>query len=335
MKLCDSKYISLLSSRLRNFKKKGNHTYNFSCPLCGDSKKNKHRARGYLFEVKGSFIYKCHNCGEGKTLASLMKIIDRNLYNEYVIDCMREQGSYIEPLEEKQTPSGTKYSTDVFKDLKKISDLPLEHVAKTFVTRRQIPKKYHSLLYYAPDYQEFVNNIIPQKLSGQHSPRLVIPFYSFNKEVSGFHGRALDDNPAKYIATVIDYDIPRAFGLPDINFNKKYYVMEGPIDSMFLDNSIAIGNSDLPGGLSKLHCNLENAVLIWDNEPRNLEIVNKIHTGITRGYSVVIWPSDLSYKDLNDMILGGYTPSEVNHLIDQNTKNGLEAEFAFNLWKRI
>lgn len=334
MKLCDHKYVSLLSPHLRNFKRKGNNIYNFSCPLCGDSQTNKRKARGYLFEKKGSFIYKCHNCGEGKTLNNLIKHVDATLYRQYTIDCMKEDGKYIEPTSEPTIP-GTKYDSNVFKDLKKVSELPLEHVARTFVTKRKIPKKYFELLYYAPDYQAFVNSIIPNKLSRQSSPRLVIPYYSFNKEVSGFQGRALDDNPVRYIATVINNDLPRAFGLLDVDFNKKYYVMEGPFDSMFIDNSISTLGSDLVGGIRNLGCNRENAVLIWDNESRNKEILQKMKEAIEQNYSVVIWPSDLIQKDINEIILEGYTSSEVQHIIDRNTKQGLAARLAFNQWKKI
>lgn len=333
MKWLENKYIALLSYRLEHFKKKNDNLFNFRCPFCGDSKTNKHRARGYLIEKKGSFWFHCHNCGESKGFSSFLRAIDLSLHNEYRMDCWREQNATtVAPVHEPITQK--KYDDNVFSVLSRVSDLPDEHYAKLFVRGRKLPSKYHSMLFFAPKYQTFVNNIIPDKLPKPDSPRLVIPFCSYGKEVVGFQGRALDDNPIRYSYVVIDYDLPRAFGLPDVNYNKRYYVLEGPLDSMFLDNAIAIGGSDLVGGLRRLGCPRDNATIIFDNECRNSEIVAKQYAAIRDKYSVVIWPSDLPYKDVNDMILGGFTAAEVQHLIDQNTYCGLPAELAFNTWKR-
>ena len=81
----DTKYISLISGKLQKFKK-SNTTYNFRCPYCGDSQKNKNRARGYFFQKKGSYIFKCHNCGVGRTLANFLKDNDSSLFSEYLLE---------------------------------------------------------------------------------------------------------------------------------------------------------------------------------------------------------------------------------------------------------
>jgi len=332
-----SKYIGLLAHHLRNFKKKSPNLWNFSCPLCGDSQTHKSKARGYIFERKGNYFFKCHNCAASRSFQSLLKELNLPLYNEYRLEWLRESGNAAPehtPVVAEPTV-GTGYDDGVFKDLSRLTQLPNEHFARAFVTKRLIPPRFYSTMFFAPKYQDFVNAIIPGKLTGFKGPRIVIPFYSYKRELVGWQGRALDNHPVRYSYIVIDYNLPRAFGLNTANFNRKYYVLEGPIDSMFLDNAIAIGGSDLVGGIRRLGCPRDNAVIVFDNEPRNAEIVAKLHAAIHDNYSVVIWPPELPCKDINDMILDGGNVAQVQHLIDRSTLSGLPAELAFNSWKRI
>jgi hypothetical protein len=75
-----------------------------------------------------------------------------------------------------------------------------------------------------------------------------------------------------------------------------------------------------------------NRVWIYDNEPRNAEIVSRISRTIDRGERVVIWDSDIKEKDINDMILAG---RDVQRVIESNTYQGLEAKLKLNYWKKV
>ncbi len=75
-----------------------------------------------------------------------------------------------------------------------------------------------------------------------------------------------------------------------------------------------------------------DCVYVYDNEPRNREIVNRISKTIDRGYKVVIWPSSIIQKDINDMVLGG---QNIMSVLELNTYSGLKAKIKFNNWKRI
>jgi hypothetical protein len=333
MKWLESKYISLLSNRLQLFKKKSGNLFNFRCPYCLDSQKNKHKARGYLYEKKGAYIFHCHNCGESKGFSKFLKDQDLGLYKEYMLETMREKNALEVPKEDVLELKTNKYDHEIFKDLKRICDLNVDHYAKKFVLRRKIPSKFHRELYFCEHYKTFVNNLIPNKIGGPDGPRLIIPFISYKGEVIGFTARALDDDPIRYSMIVLN-EGPLAFGAHLADFNKKYYVVEGPIDSMFLDNAIAIGGSDLVTGLRRLDSNRDNAVMIFDNEPRNPEILGKIEKAINSGFSVVIWPSDLTQKDINDMILAGLSPTDLMLIIDQHTYQGMRAKMAFVTWKK-
>jgi hypothetical protein len=77
---------------------------------------------------------------------------------------------------------------------------------------------------------------------------------------------------------------------------------------------------------------VNDPVWVYDNEPRNREIVKRISDTISRGEKVVIWPSNIVEKDINDMVLGGHNVMEV---LQSNTYSNLEANLKFNTWKRI
>lgn len=116
-----------------------------------------------------------------------------------------------------------------------------------------------------------------------------------------------------------------------VKFNKKYYVVEGPIDSLFLDNCVAMAGAD--GNASGLDY-LENAVFVFDNEPRNKEIVSRMERCIDRGYKVCIWPENVLDKDINDMVLSGIDPVNLQMVIDQNTFENLEAKLKLSYWRK-
>ena len=77
---------------------------------------------------------------------------------------------------------------------------------------------------------------------------------------------------------------------------------------------------------------INNPVWIYDNEPRNREIVNRIDRTIDKGDSVVIFPSSIDEKDINDMVIAGH---DVQKIVECNTYSGLEAKLKFNTWKKV
>lgn len=331
MSWLEKKYISLLSSRLRNFKQKSSGLFNFSCPYCLDSQKNKNKARGYLYEKKGSFSYHCHNCGHSTGFVRFLKENDPDLHKEFLLETMRESGQAPEPEPDVRSKI---FDDSVFAQLPRISELGPNHFARQFVLSRKIPTRFYDTLFFAKHYKTFVNNLIPNKLGGPDGPRLVIPFVSYDKKLIGFQARALDNDSLRYSMIILNNNLPKVYGADRVDTNRRYYVIEGPIDSMFLDNAIAVGGSDLLSGLVRLGSNRDNAVIVFDNEPRNQEILAKMDKAINTGHSIVIWPTDLVQKDINDMVLSGLTPSEVQAIIDQHTYKGLAAKMAFVAWKR-
>jgi hypothetical protein len=207
------------------------------------------------------------------------------------------------------------------------------HPAKKYIVRRKIPNKYHSKLFYAPKFQQWVNSYIPGKFKEgvKDEPRLIIPFIDQRGNFFGCQGRSFDPKSTlRYITIIVDENQPKVFGLDDIDISKKLYVTEGPIDSMFLPNSIAMAGADL----QELPLDKSNTVFVYDNEPRNDEIIKRLEKTIDRGYNVCIWPGTLQQKDINDMILAGLREPDIKLIIDNNSYRGLEAKMALSVWKR-
>ena len=322
MDLIDSKYIGLISSRLQKFKKVKADLYNFRCPICGDSQKHKNKARGYFYVVKNNTNYKCHNCGASLSLNNFLKTLDTTLHKQYTLEKFKEghTGKNFVVDEPKFV-----FKKPVFKS-KIILPLCTEvESSRTYLQKRRVdPRKF----YYAENFKEFCNTYKEVFTDATvDEPRIIIPLYQ-EKKLIGFQGRSLGPSLTKYITVMLDEEAPKIYGLDTIDKRLPIYVVEGPFDSTFIDNSVALCGSD--GDLGYLKGS--DLVLVYDNEPRNREIVSRIGRCIERNQKVVIWPSNIIEKDINDMVLAGH---DVMSMIKLNTYSGLEAKVKFNTWKKI
>ena len=328
----DIKYIGLLSPKLEQFKKKNDGLYNFRCPYCGDSKKNRTKARGYLIHNKTFFVYKCHNCEKSTDFSSLLKFVNTGLYDEYNFEMYKNKELYIQSDDNKKELNLTKPAylkgDSPLKNIKKISQLSPFHPAVKWVRERNIQSRFHYKLFFCDKFFKWVNTFIPNKfpsLKGDH-PRLVIPFLDKENKMFALQGRAFGKEEPKYLTIRLDYS-KKLYGLDTINWNKKMYVVEGPIDSLFLDNCVATAHSDLR--IDKK----ENVVLVPDNEPRNKEIVNKLYKLVDNGYNICVWPKTIRHKDINDMVINNIDAVEIKKIIDSNTHSKLSALQKINDWK--
>jgi len=324
MDIIDSKYIGLVSSRLQKFKRVKANLYNFRCPICGDSKKHKNKARGYFYQVKTNTNFKCHNCGASLSLNNFLKQIDSTLHKQYTLEKFKEghAGGRNFVVEEPKF----EFKQPVFRkglDLPKASDVT---VAKEYLEKRKLdPSKF----YFTNKFKQWTNT---QKKTfdtiGRDESRIIIPMYNEDKILIGFQGRSLGPNSVKYITVMINDDAPKIYGLDTIETEKPIYILEGPFDSTLVENSVAMCGSDI----DIRTFGWSDYIWVYDNEPRNREIVNRIFKTIDRGDKVVIWPSTVNEKDVNDMTMSGHN---VMNLLESNTYSGLKAKIKFNNWKKI
>tara|TARA_B100000085_G_scaffold231200_1_gene217962 strand:+ start:1251 stop:2252 length:1002 start_codon:yes stop_codon:yes gene_type:complete len=328
----DSKFINALSNRLEQFKRKTDTLFNFRCPHCGDSKKSKTKARAYFYRVKNDMFFKCHNCGMGQNLANFIKFIDPKMYDEYVFE--RYKGSAPATPKPKFDFKPTKFKDrTILDDLKSIDDLEDNHPVKKYVINRMIPNEFWSKLYLCNKFMALVNKVKPNtfKITKDH-PRLIIPFFDTTGKLFAFQGRAFGKEQPKYLTIKLDENKQKVYGLERVNFQKQVCITEGPIDSLFIDNCLAAGGADL--FLNNKISN-EEVTYIFDNEPRNREIIKRMYKVIEGNYNIVIWPKEIQSKDVNDLIMSGKTISEVNDIISSNTYSKLSALTKLNDWKKI
>ena len=356
----DHTYINLVGSKLERFAKKRDNLYNCRCPLCGDSQKHSYKARGFFFEKKSKFFYMCHNCGASMSLGKFLSIVDGEIHKQYTLEKWKDNHPKIEQKKEEHKPlkfyydfrdnsvlvkeEQTEFNIDFkakFKDklkgmtpIKKLDD---SHPAKRYLVNRKIPNL--DVLYYTEDFKSTVNTLLSK--FGDNSrlydrlvdneKRIVIPFFNENKKLIALQGRSLDSSGMRYITIKIDEDAEKIYGLERVDKSKTVYVTEGPIDSLFLDNAIAMAGSDV--GL-KYFDKFNDVVFVFDNEPRNPQIVKRMLNVIQTGFSIFVWPNKIKEKDINDVILSGMSVLELQDIISKNISNGLEAKLKISVWKK-
>ena len=335
----DRTFLLRVSAKLPKFTQKKPDLYNFRCPICGDSSKHKTKARGYVYAKKGNYFYMCHNCGASMSFYNFLDKVDPAILQEYALERYKNgedgKANYKKPDFEiaKNTP---KFKTRV--PLPSIQSLPEGHFAKEYVLNRKIPDAYLSSLYYAEDFKKFVEADMKISKDGlkEDDPRLIIPFYDSEKNLVAFQGRALGESKLRYITVKLDDDNHKIFGLDRIvldDEDKDVYITEGPIDSMFLDNAVATADSNLKAAEKAIP--KTKMVLVFDNEPRNKDICKMMEQAIEEHFKIVIWPEMIEEKDINEMVLSGFSPDEIQDIISKNTFQNLRAKIEFINWKKV
>ena len=330
----DRSFLLRVSPKLSRFSQKKEDLYNFRCPLCGDSQKNKTKARGFVFRKKNDYFYMCHNCGASTSFYNFLKQVDESLLKEYQLERYKNGEGSNSPKPEFQE---YKQEAPKFKkalELPSIDSLPEAHFAKNYVQQRRIPETFSSQLYYAEDFAAFIQNLgIENTGLKEKDNRIVIPFYDKEKNLVALQGRALGESKLRYITLKLHDDNKKIFGLDRANTESMVYVTEGPFDSMFLENAVATADSNLESASDSLDKSM--ITLVFDNEPRNKEIVAKMEHAIDNHYNVVVWPEFMTDKDINDMVLNGFSPDEIQDIVNKNTFVNLRAKMEFINWKKI
>ena len=329
------KYLNLLSTQLSKFKQKKPYLWNFRCPYCGDSQRNKNKARGFVFQLKGKLLYKCHNCQISVPVEKLIQDVNPELYKEYRME------KFTSPKKQDMRKFNKRVSTfgermndfqfevlkrDILHDLTPLDNLNNSHPAKEYILNRKLPTE---ALYYTEKFMEWTNSVKPDTFQEitQDEGRIIIPFKDKEGNVFGFQGRSLSSSGLRYITVLLQEGQPKIFGLNSIDYDKTIYITEGPFDSLLLENAVAMAGADAAtGGLVG-----SDIVFVYDNEPRNVQITTRILKHISDGESVVIWPSAIKEKDINDMYLAGHNVQEV---VSSCSYHGLTATLKFNDWRK-
>jgi hypothetical protein len=330
----DIKYANSIGITLRNYKIKSNNPFvaNFSCPLCGDGKK-KTKKRGYFYTKFANLLFHCHNCGNGSLFSKFLKEQNSELYKQYAYEKFIDKGTDLyEPA--TNITEKTYHQSLLDKLLDRCDLLPRDHPAVQYLDARKIPKEKYSGLYFIDDIRKIseLNPKYADKMNDKEE-RIVIPCYDRKGILIGLQCRSINNKGLRYvIIKLTNKEVDLVYNLSEVNLMRRVLVVEGHFDSMFLKNSIAFGNSSLHLSRRVLQYSVD-AVLVFDNEPRNRELTKLMERALD-DFPIVIWPQSIVAKDINDMILDGMGIDEVNSVISMNTFTGLSAKMAFNNWKR-
>lgn len=332
----DLKYLRLISNRLLLFKQKSDRLFNCRCPICGDSANKKNKARGYFYPSKNNLFYKCHNCGVALGFSSFLKDFDQLMYGSYSLEKFEDthqntRSEFKIVMSEPVFNTKKKEPRLIDQLLDRLDTLPEDNEAVQFCLDRQIPRDKFDRLYYIPHVADLdqLNPKYRENIKGRE-PRLVLPFFDKDGNMTGVTCRALGNHSLRYITAKIREEDTLIFGLPEVDKTRDIYVVEGPIDSLFLDNAIAVSGTSF-GKLDQLDLPKDKLVIIFDNQPRNREVVKLMGRVVDSGFRVVVWPQTLEEKDINDIVLAG---KNVTEIINKNTFQGLGAKAKFVAWKR-
>lgn len=348
----DNKYLSLLKPQLSHFKQIDHDTYCCRCTVCGDSKKDQNKTRMYFYEKGDTIRVFCHNCGYSNRFVNYLKITNEQLYKQYMFDALQDKmierqlfnnsvnNTILNNLRSKRTIATSDHVVDgVLDNATRLDKLPADHPCVQYVASRLIPHDKWPLLYYVDDFKGFVNQIIPGKFKNgktyfcDKEPRLIIPYFNNHGKCFAFQGRALDpNNLIRYFTIKIDQDASPVYGLERVNYGKQIYCTEGPIDSLFLPNCVAVsGSSYHDSVIEQLKSNI---IIVPDNERRNGSVTKQIKSMIDDGYRVCLWPDNLDFKDINEAIQKGWTTEQLVEIINNSVVSGLTGVVKFKLWVR-
>lgn len=347
--LLDRQYLMMMSRELDGFKQMSQTLWNCRCPICGDSKRSRIKARGFFLPAPNGdkILYKCHNCGVALSFRSFLEQVNPRMFKEYTLDSLRERGierkiddsdvtaeSFASTIPSAPLPRLDKNS--VLEPLTPICDLSVEHPARMYIAKRKIPENFWRELFYTDNFKRYVHSLLPDKFSATADPeeRIVIPFVNRGGEVYGLAGRALSpENPIRYFTIALRKGVRLIYGLERLDLHRPILVCEGQFDSMFLPNALAVAGSNYDCEL--IERLKPQITLVPDNERRNREVCKLVAKMIGRGFRVCLWREDLPFKDINEAILLGYTQQDIVKMIEEDSCQGLEAEIRYKLWRKF
>ena len=343
MSWVDNEYALKVFYTLERFKQVSTMPFKLvaRCPICGDSQKDLLKARFWYYPWKDSNMVHCFNCDYSAGFGRFLENHDESLYREYLLEKRKE-----ETFGKKETPRvvETEISEKFTKKLiierldfcERLDRLPANHPIVKYVENRAIPKAAYKRLWFTSQWQELVNKNKPTFDNPKKECRLVIPIYNREGKIESYQGRALSSSARqKYMTIKAHEDASKIYGVDTVDESKQWvYVMEGPIDSLFIPNTIAItgGSLDLDSVPYK-----DKRIWVLDNENRHTDTIKRMNKLIASGERVCFWDeAPWKSKDINDMVAKeGADPKDIEDYIMHNWATGLMAQLRMTKFCKI
>ncbi|QQG32100.1 DNA primase [Citrobacter phage CkP1] len=324
--------------RFRQVNNAAQFKLNCRCPVCGDSQKDQLKARFWAYGTGDNVFLKCYNCDYGKPIGVYLKEYEPDLYREFIIELRKDKMvTKVEP-KKVETVSVVEKEPEGIKlvHCDRLDKLPENHPIVKYVIGRKIPKNKWNRLYFTMQWPALVNSVNPDTYKTERNePRLIIPIFNSSGIIESFQGRALrKDAPQKYMTIKSNEHATKIYGADTAKSGKDVFVLEGPIDSLFLDNAIAITGGAIDLGLVPFP---EDRVWIMDHEPRKDDTIKRMKRLIDAGERIVFWDkAPWSSKDINDMVMKeGAKIEEIQSYINDNIASGLMAQLRLKKYSKV
>lgn len=328
----DLKYLKLLSSRLPNFRQKKDDVFAFSHD-CEDFGKSRVQRRGNFFKFDNKLMFHCYHCSVSSPFGPFLRNTDPNLFSQYRMELFKDnvgnkskstKESFLFPKTKEEKEE--KLESKLDKSIIMLPSLPENNPVLDYVKKRKIPQCYYDKIGVVADFYEFASKYdsVFSGLNKTH-PRLVFPFYDSDGSIICYSCRSFGDEKPKYITLMVDKSRPKLYGLWKVDTTRDIYVVEGQIDSMFIDNCIAINGSDYDQKFLIEH--KDKIIVIPDSDwKRNKHIFKSLENVIDKGFRVSLLPDSLPYKDINDCVIHGIKPEKLMEIIKSNITSGIKAK---------
>lgn len=325
----DLKFAKLLGARLLNFKQKKADLFAFS-HSCEERSKGKAKSRAYIYRRENSLYVKCHHCGICHRLSTFIQQESPPLADEYRMEVYREKvnsGDIKQRIPEPKKKEPTVSVDSVLDGLVPLTSLVKTHPAVLYAKKRAIPEEHFKHIFFCAKFFKYASRFKDSflKMKGDY-PRLVFPYFDANGRVYALTARAFGPEEPKYIFLPIDEQKENIYGIWRIDPSKPIIAVEGQIDSLCIDNAVAVGGADYNSAL--LRSLQSKLVIVPDNDfIRNKQVADSVLKAIKAGYSVSLFPASFKYKDINDALKKSkVTKQEIQNMILENVKHGAEAE---------
>ncbi len=118
-----------------------------------------------------------------------------------------------------------------------------------------------------------------------------------------------------------------------VDVSKPIIAVEGQIDSLFLDNAVAVGSANY--NLDYINGNRDQVIIVPDNDfRRNRQVCEQLKSAVMRGAAVSLLPAHWS-KDINDIVKRDkVSKSDLMRQILGNKRRGAEALLELTLERR-
>ena len=294
------RYIVLAAERLGNCVISG-YKINLRCNICGDGK-SKRKKRGYLvYDKKRNVIYyKCFNegdcecAGEGNAWSGKkwLRHTAPDIYKAFRSEALVSNKTFEINLTEVSETSAREEEEKNINAFLPIDRCSPEYFSavKDFCLKRMIPRKYIKTFLVAE--------------SGKYNGRLIIPF----KDTSGnnyFQARTLFNQTPKYLNFTGNRN-HAIFGINEVKSDKPVIVLEGPIDSMFVENSVATLGCSYSESVQEILNNF-NSIYLFDNDKAGYSASKRM---LEKGRPVFLWKRYLqdngineNVKDINELVI--------------------------------